>query len=34
MDWRHRTSKAGKEYKGWFCPSKNQQQQCETQWAR
>jgi hypothetical protein len=22
MEWRHRTSKAGKEYKGWFCSTK------------
>lgn len=28
------TSKAGKEYKLWACPSQNRQDQCEAQWVR
>lgn len=34
MEWRHRTAKSGKEYKGWFCPSKDQSQQCDAQFVR
>lgn len=28
------TSKAGKPYKMWACPSSNRQDQCEPQWVR
>jgi hypothetical protein len=34
MEWRHRTSQKGSEYKGWFCPSKNKDQQCQAQFLR
>lgn len=32
--WKSGTSKAGKAYKMWSCPSQNRQVQCEPEWVR
>ena len=34
MQWRHRKSQAGNEYKGWFCSEKDRAQQCNTKFIR
>lgn len=32
--WKEGTSKAGKPYRMWACPSSNRQDQCEPNWVR
>lgn len=34
MQFKEGTSKAGKPYKMWACPSNNRQDQCDPQWVR